>query len=407
MKTTKTFWIINQDATTPEVGYAGRSYYLANELGKLGHTVYLIAGSFSHLHFSPTGVKNSFEIRDEQNFKMVWVKLPSYTQSHSKKRILNWFLLGYKITVLNSKIGELPDYIYYSSPSLIPYLGALRLKEKLKAKLIFEFRDIWPKTLQEIGGYGDKNPLIVFMKWVEKLAYQRSDIIFSNLSNAYEYLKGFGVQEEKFLWVPNGFSSEEKQNKAPLNAEVNAQIPHNKFIVGYSGTLGVSNALEYFLEASIKLQAKSEILFVVVGTGQEKEKLKKMVHGNQNVLFFNSVSKPEVFELLERFDVCYLGWKKHEIYNYGIGSNKMPEYLMSGKPILHSYSGVNDPIIDSGAGFSFEAENVDLIVQNILKIYEMDVNQRDLMGIKGKLYAEKKFGYENLAEKINLFLSLK
>jgi glycosyltransferase involved in cell wall biosynthesis len=401
----KTIWMINQDATTPNIGYAGRSYYLANELGKLGHQVYLIAGSFSHLHFTPSGVKKAVEIQNEENFTMVWIKLPSYAQAHSKKRILNWFLFGYRVGNLLNKIKDSPDIIYYSSPPLIGFLGAYKLKKLSKAKLFFEFRDIWPMTLKEIGGYKNSNPLIKIMDWIEKLAYKNSDFIISNLSNAFEYLKDYGIAKDQFLWIPNGVSLEEFEEKIPLRPEIAQNIPKDKFIVGYSGTLGVANALDYLMKASNQLQSNKEIVIVIVGTGREKEKLEKMVKGNSQVLFFDAVQKSEIYSLLDRFDVCYLGWKKHNIYHYGIGSNKMPEYLLSGKPILNSYSGACDLVAQAGAGFSFEAEDPIKIKEHIEKVFEMNEEERKHFGNKGQKFAEKILSYNILAKQIDQHLN--
>ena len=149
----KTIWIINQDATTPAIGYAGRSYYLAEELGKLGYEVYLIAGGYSHLHFKPIEMKEEYEIIDHSTFKMVWVKLPNYGGAHNKKRILNWFLFAIKLPRLIKVVKTKPDLIIYSSPPVVGFLGALAIKRKHKSKLIFELRDIWPLTLKVLGGY--------------------------------------------------------------------------------------------------------------------------------------------------------------------------------------------------------------------------------------------------------------
>ena len=49
----KVIWIVNQYSSTPETGLGGRHYYLAQELSKLGHKVYVIAGSYSHLLHNP------------------------------------------------------------------------------------------------------------------------------------------------------------------------------------------------------------------------------------------------------------------------------------------------------------------------------------------------------------------
>ena len=121
----KTIWIINQDASTPDTGYAGRSYYLAEELGKLGHKVYLIAGGYSHLHFRRPTINNDIEIVKNNNFDFVWINLPSYDNAHSKKRILNWFIFAYRLPKLIKIIPQKPNVLIYSSPPLIGFLGTV------------------------------------------------------------------------------------------------------------------------------------------------------------------------------------------------------------------------------------------------------------------------------------------
>lgn len=400
----KTIWIINQDATTPESGYAGRSYYLSEELSNLGYKVYLIAGGYSHLHFSSPEIKNEVEIISLSKFDFVWIKLPKYRNAHSKKRILNWFLFAFKISKLLNHIPNKPDVIIYSSPPLIGFLGALKLKIKSGAKLVFEIRDIWPLTLKEIGGYGNLNPFILLMSWVEKLAYKKSDKIISNLSNAYHYLKGFDVRPEKFLWIPNGISISEINRFIPLKTQVNDLIPKDKFIVGYSGTLGAANALEFLIQASIELESYKDILFVIVGSGKEKQNLKSMVDGNENIIFIDSVPKEQIHSLLSRFDVCYLGWRKHKLYEFGIGSNKLPEYLYSGKPIIHSFSGKGDLVMLANAGISIEAESVNSIVDAIIKLKAMKYIERTKLGENGRKFANSNMSYSELAKKLSEFI---
>ena len=58
----KTIWLIEQYASTPATGMGGRQFYMAREMVKQGHTVYLIAASYTHFLRSPPKVKKSFEI---------------------------------------------------------------------------------------------------------------------------------------------------------------------------------------------------------------------------------------------------------------------------------------------------------------------------------------------------------
>ena len=130
----KTFYIINQYASTPETGRAVRHYNLAKELAKRGHKVYLIAASYNHLLLSPPYLKDDYRIDDISGFKFVWIKVPKYAHNHSKIRVLNWFIFAWKILKLPKIISHKANTILYSSPSLVPFLGAYLLAKKLNSK---------------------------------------------------------------------------------------------------------------------------------------------------------------------------------------------------------------------------------------------------------------------------------
>src|SRR5690606_253620 len=120
MQAVKTIFLINQYASTPETGMGGRHYYLAEELAKQGHQVFLVAGSYSHLLRKPPHIQQEFEIEEKtENMKFVWVKLPEYNEAHSKQRVFNWFIFSNKIRKLKHIIQEKPDLILFSSPSPI------------------------------------------------------------------------------------------------------------------------------------------------------------------------------------------------------------------------------------------------------------------------------------------------
>lgn len=83
--------------------------------------------------------------------------------------------------------------------------------------------------------------------------------------------------------------------------------------------------------------------------------------------------------MIDFFDVCYIGWQKHKMYELGIAAQKLPEYLYSAKPIIHSYSGNGDFVAQAKAGITIEAENPFAIAKAIDDIYEMTIEQRNMM----------------------------
>lgn len=403
MNQKKTFWLINQYSSTPETAMGGRHYYLAQELAKKGHQVYLIAGRYSHLLRNPKKFEEQYLVEEIiPNFSFVWVNLPEYQEAHSKQRVLNWFKFSWLLRNMKNVIPEKPDLILYSSPSLIGYLGAKYLANKFKALFIFEVRDIWPLTLMELGGHSQNHPFIRFMQWIEDRAYKKADYVFSNLYNAVEHMQSRGLDPNKFHWIPNGVSLEEVSQKQPLSPEIVAQLPQNKFIIGYTGTIGVANAIDDLIEAARLLSNNSHLHFVLVGSGKEKEGLMQRVQslGLQNITFIDAIPKKQIQSMLEQFDICYIGWQKNSLYRFGIAPNKLPEYLYAGKPIIHAFSGKGDVVQQAQAGITIEAEDPEAIVEAVEQLYALTVEQRQQLGVSGKQFVLQNLEYAMIAEKL-------
>ena len=398
-------WIISQYSSTPETGMGGRYYYFAKELAKQGHKVHLIAGSYSHLlRKAPILDKDYMVEHVSEDFNFVWIKTSKYSNAGDKNRALNWFKFAWKLLKLSKVIKDKPDAILYGSPSLIPFLSAQRLTKKFNAKLIFDVCDIWPLTLIELGGYLPKNPFIRFMQWIEDKAYKDSDIVISNLPNAVEHMVARGMVWEKFLWIPNGFYLSELENLEPLSISIKSVLPKDKFIIGYTGTLGLSNALDTFIEAARLLKDYKEIAFVLVGKGKDKTTLVEQAKDLNNVYFIESVAKKQIQNMLTEFDVCYLGSKKKNIYRFGLASIKLPEYMIAAKPIIHANSAANDLVELAKAGFSTPAEDPEAVADAVLKLKNMPLEKRKQLGQNGHIYALEHLDYAKLTQKlVNVF----
>ncbi|MDV6316113.1 glycosyltransferase family 4 protein [Idiomarina sp. HP20-50] len=400
----KTVWIINQYASTPDSGFAGRHYYLGKELAKLGYNVYLIASSAHHLLREKPDMRSEFEFQEEDNrFNVVWVRMPHYEQAHSKSRIIGWFLFSRRIRKLAKIVPDSPDVIVCSSPSLLSFFGAKSLARRFSARLVFEVRDIWPMTLMDIGGYSPRHPFIRFLQWVEDRAYRDSDRVVSNLKNAVEHMVERGMEKEKFSWIPNGFSLEEVSQNAPLNNSAKKKIPQDKFLIGYTGTLGVANSLYTLIDAAERLRDFPEIAFILVGDGKEKATLQKRVleKGLVNVHFINPIPKVEIQAMLSQFDGCYIGLSKDPLFRFGVSPNKLFDYLYSGKPIIYGIeSGNYKPVEDAGAGFQIPSEDAKQLEDAVLKLYRMEDSERAQMGANGRKVALEQYEYGQLAENL-------
>lgn len=403
----KTFWFINQYSSTPETAMGGRHFYIAQELAKKGHQVYVIAGRYSHLLRNPKQFSEKYLIEEiTLNFSFVWINLPEYAEAHSKQRVLNWFKFAWALKGLKNSSLQKPDVILYSSPSPVGSLAAQYLAQSFKVPFIFEVRDIWPLTLIELGGHSANHPFIRLMQWIEDRSYQKAKFVFSNLFNAVEHMQNRGLDKAKFHWIPNGVSLAEVSAKESLSIDIFKQLPRDKFIVGYTGTIGVANAIDDLIEAAQLVSHHPDIHFVLVGSGKEKQEMQNKVQDLKltNISFIDPIPKKQIQSMLEHFDVCYIGWQKNPLYRFGIAPNKLPEYLYAEKPIIHAFSGKGDVVRQANAGITIEAEDPQAIADAVIQLYKLSDFERSILGNNGHQYVLQHLEYKMIAEKLEIII---
>src|SRR5690606_6102044 len=102
-----------------------------------------------------------------------------------------------------------------------------------------------------------------------------------------------------------------------------------------------------------------DMAFVLVGGGPDKPALQRWVAAERlsNVFFFDPIPKVQIPALLQRFDVAYIGWRRQPLYRFGIAPNKLMDYMMAARPILHAVEAGNDPVAEAGCGLTVTPED--------------------------------------------------
>ncbi|WP_201766045.1 glycosyltransferase family 4 protein [Nafulsella turpanensis] len=382
-----------------------RPYYLAYEWSKKGHNVRIIGSTFSHLRSSQPDSKGKVTHEEIDGIDYYWLKTPPY-KGNSLSRIRNIFSFVQKL--FSQKKDFLtdfaPDLVIASSTYPLDIFPARKIANDYKALLCFEVHDLWPLSPMEIGGYPKLHPYIMFLQLAEDFAYKNSDFVVSLLPKAKDHMISRGMSGNKFYYLPNGFSLEEwmKNQKPPQShLEVLEGLKEKrKFIIGYAGGHALSNALGTLLKAAKLLSKKASIAFVLIGKGVEKENLIKMATslGLENIIFLPPVPKKSIPGVLPYMDVLYIGWARNPLYRFGISPNKLIDYMMAAKPIIHAVDAGNDIVKEASCGFSISPEDPQQLVKAILKMEELSEEERKEMGEKGKAFVLKNHNYELLAE---------
>ncbi len=402
--------LINHYVGSPDLGMEYRPYYLAREWIRDGHDVTILGGSFSHIRTNQPVITSGFEKQEIDGIRYIWIKTPVY-KGNGLSRFISMLAFVFKIIIKAKAISKKykPDVVIASSTYPLDNYPARSIARKSNAKYIYEVHDLWPLSPMELGGMSKYHPFIMIMQKAENYAYKHANHVVSLLPNALDYMTSHGMAARKFNYIPNGVNLKEWSLDDNIPEKHLALLEklrmENKKIIGYIGGHAVSNALNVFIDA-IKLMQNNNVCFVLVGSGVEKERLIKRAKKLElnNVYFLPPVAKRSVPKLLSLMDVLYIGWNKKPLYRFGISPNKLLDYMMAGKPIVHSVNAGNDIVKESKCGICVEAENPGEIAKGISRLLNLSDKERENMGMSGKSFVIKNHNYEILAKKIiNIF----
>jgi len=401
--------IINHYAGSLDHGMEFRPWYLAKKWQEAGHKVFILAASFAHTRKKQPIVTQDLQSEIVNGIEYLWLKTPKYS-GNGISRILNMFSFTYKLKKYHKKIANLTqaDVVIASSTYPLDNYSAKRIANKTNGQYIYEIHDLWPLSPMELGGYSKNHPFIKIMQKAENFAYSNADKVVSILPCVKSHVNRHGLPDEKLFFVPNGIWIQDWENpeKAPDNhfAEIKKQKDAGKTCIVYAGAHGVANMLDSYIKAA-DLSKSDNFHFFLIGDGPEKARLKSMVEKSEidNITFLDSISKKAIPSILPEFDILYLGLKNQSLFRFGIGPNKLFDYMMAAKPIIMAINAGNDIVSDAKCGYTIEPENPEAIISALKKIGSLSAEEKNQMGERGKQYVIKNHEYQHLA---NSFLSI-
>lgn len=292
------------------------------------------------------------------------------------------------------------DVVIVTSPPLFVGFSGYMISRLKRMPLVFEVRDLWPESAIDTGVL--KNGLVIKLAYaVEKFIYKKAALINVLTPAFYNTLRDKKhVPEDKLIFIPNAadFTLSDKLLHTFNAAEFRKQ--HNlegRFVITYVGAHGVANHLEQLLDAG-ELLTDTNVLFLLIGQGMEKDRLIKMAaeRGVTNVRFMDSVPKQEVFKFILASDMGASVLKRVDTFKT-VYSNKTFDYMACKKPILMAIDGVSRELVETaGAGCYVEPENAQEY-NRIIREYISTPSRLAEEGESGFNYAKSNFDRQVLA----------
>ena len=397
--------LLNHYAGSLQHGMEYRPFYLAREWVKAGHQVHIVAASFAHVRSVqptlPNGELSATQVIEGVHYH--WFATPSYS-GNGLGRIKN--MLAF-MRAVNKNAAQLvktiqPDVVIASSTYPMDIGPAQKIAKLSKAQLVYEVHDLWPLSPKTLGNMSDWHPFIMWVQWAEDKAYRVANKVVSMLPKTLQYMQSRGLDEKKWSHVPNGIDVSEWQGNSVLNDKhkqaIQAIAQKGLPMVGYAGAHGVANAMDTLLDTAALL--KGQVEFVLVGKGPEKERLMQRVtqENLSNVHLLDSVAKIEIPAFLESMNIAYIGWHPNPLYRFGIAPNKLMDYMMAAKPIVHSVEAGNDLVQEANCGVSVPPNQPQAAANAILQLAQLSPLQQHQLGQNGREYVMQHHTYKALAD---------
>ncbi len=394
--------LINHYAGSPKHGMEFRPFYLAREWVRAGHQALILGASYSHVR--TTQPEPGFA--QFQGVHYHFYDTPTY-EGNGVGRVKNiWSFCRQVWKDADILAREFqPDVVIASSTYPMDIWVARRIARQARAKLVYEVHDLWPLSPIELSGMSPRHPFAMLCQKAENDAYRDADVVVSMLPKVHAHMAAHGLDLKKLHIVPNGITLDEwEADGEPLDPALQAHLATQRAagrtLVGYAGSMGEPNALDVLLDAAQRLKDQP-MAFVLVGGGHLREALQARVRdqGLSNVAMFPAIPKGQIPSLLRGFDIAYIGWQRTPIYRFGIAPNKLMDYMMAQRPVLHSVEAGNDPVAEAGAGLTVAPEDPQAVADGLLALAAIDPAERAAMGRRGREFVLQHHTYPVLAQR--------
>jgi glycosyltransferase involved in cell wall biosynthesis len=413
-------WILNHYALPPDRAGGTRHYEFGRLLAGWGHDVTIFASSFSHFSRTEERLAAGERLRVQviDGVRFIWVRTTPYYRNDGR-RMLN--MAGYAAAVLRVQHRfARPDVVVGSCVHPMAVAAACLIGAVRRAPFVFEVRDLWPQTLIDMGALTERGPVACGLRAAERFLYHRARLVISLLPGAAEYITAVGVPRCKIIYIPNGIAHVAPTMPGPATSVPTAPGPvtsaladrirrlrpaegsEHGLIAGYVGSHGAANGVDVLVQTAAVLRDRGvgDIALVLVGDGPDKERCRQLARdlGLNNILFAPPVPKRAVPGVIQALDVTLFPLRDLPVFRYGLSSNKLFDYLASGRPVICASALADNPVRASGGGICIRPEAPEAVADALVELAAAGSAGRRAIGERGRSWVYQHHDMTALAE---------
>ncbi|MCM3748261.1 glycosyltransferase family 4 protein [Paenibacillus pasadenensis] len=290
------------------------------------------------------------------------------------------------------------DFIYtISQPPVLGGLIGTIGKLALRSRHIYNIQDFNPEQAQA-ANFMSQPLLHKAALAVDKLNCRLSDHVILVGQDMKETLeRRFNGRRVPAHSVINNWTNEEeivplKRDEPGVMEFLREHGLEDKFVVMYSGNLGLYYDLENLIRIAPQFKELSDLMFVFIGEGAVKGQMEDFVReqGLQNVLFLPYQPKEKLRYSLNAADV-HLVVNQKGIKGVSVPS-KIYGVMAAGKAVmgvLEEGSEAHRLIVESGCGSTSEPQRYSDAARQLMGLYRLGRSGLTERGLQGRGYLER------------------
>lgn len=409
----KKIWMWNHYATSMYRNRGGRHYWFANNLIKEGYDPTIFCANTFHNKndYIETG-KKKYSVDVVDNIPFVFVKTTS-ALGNGMDRVKNMGLFYwnlYSVVKDYIKHNGKPDVILASSVHPLTMVAGIRIAKKLGIPCICEVRDLWPEAIFSFNKINENSIVGKMLIAGEYWIYKRAQSLIFTKEGDVDYIKerkwdisqGGKIDLKKIHYINNGVDIEKFNENKIKNKIKDLDLEADLFNVIYVGAIRPVNNVGAILDAAKILIDNTDIQFLIYGEGNQKELLEERIQNEKlhNVKIKGYVNKQYIPYILSKSSVHLLNYSQnHFNWSRGNSSNKLFEYMASGKPTISTVKMGYSLINKYNCGIELEENSAEELAYAIRRIRDLNKTEYEQLSLNS-LKAADEFDFKHLTGKL-------
>lgn len=327
--------------------------------------------------------------------RRVWVY--AATGKSAARRLANY--LSFTFTALVAALfGPRPDVLFVESQPLSLGVVGVLMKWLRGVPYIYNVPDLQIDVARQLG-FMENGLLLRFATAVENFFLRQSWKVSTVTDRFIQHFEARGIPRDQITFLPNGADSDFLRPLPPAEEMLHRWRLRGKKVFAYVGTHAFYHGLDTLIQAAALLRDRKEIVFLLVGDGPERERLKQMAAslGLKNVVFGSSPYE----EMARLYSVTYASLatlRRMEVAN-GMRLSKIFPALSCGVPVVYAGAGEAADILErEDCGITVAPERPDLLAR-ALESLASDAKRRDELGHHGRALVEREYTWSAIVNR--------